>query len=339
MERSKAKRYAAWGVLAGMLMLAAGACTQGEEPARLGTNVLMLTFQTGAPQADEAGDTNTAPNEQMKTLRVIVTNDEGTILENRKVEDIAPELSIYQMTFEELAEEGTEHTYHIYAVANEEAFVTDLPNNPLAATEGTNISEMHLDTWVLTKDLLNRWNEAIDQSAPAAQCLPQTGRESVTVKPNTSAEVSVKLKFVVAKVRLTFINDTGEEQTVTGLSLGGVAPDQGYLFNGGDESGVHIPKDVNYENLVFDDQTMPVDASVTTSAYIYPSANHAFSGGYELNATWGLERKLQTGRSQLDRNKQLDIEVTLRNRADNDITINCEVLPWCEKSFDVPAFE
>lgn len=300
-----------------------------------GTRETTLTLTVATRADGTLSNTDMEANEQMKTLRVIVaksgTND---IIYNVFEEGIDDNDYQRTITFGELTIEDSEE-FDFYAIANEASLdlKTDLNSD--------NINLKELKGCIINRD----YN--IKEEDEAYPLIPQTAFQTIAVGANANT-ATIQLEFVVAKVNVQFINETGVEQTISNLSLAKANPGKGYLFNDTEE-GVYIPSDATtYSDVsIAEEITVAADADENTPgvyAYLYPGANTE-KGSYVLSAVWKdqtyqVDATTITSGSlvqSLDRGQQLNIVVTLT--AEYDYTTNVMVNAWTEKSMNIPAFE
>lgn len=171
-----------------------------------------MTFTTRVSDNVTAG--NLLDNEQMQTLRVIVarsgTND---IIYNVSYQ-IQSDEKQKTIRFSELTVKKEGENIDFYAIANEQAFLSDGES-----LEGKNVDLGALRARILTEDFNN----------PALSLIPQAAFETIKVGPNEQKKASMKLLFPLVKVVLNFDNQTGESVGLTNVQIDGTAG-QGYLF-------------------------------------------------------------------------------------------------------------
>lgn len=174
-----------------------------------------MTFTTRVSDNVTAG--NLLDNEQMQTLRVIVarsgTND---IIYNVSYQ-IQPDEKQKTIRFSELTVKKEGEDIDFYAIANEQAFLSDGES-----LEGKNVNLGELKARILTEDFNN-------PALPALSLIPQAAFETIKVGPNEQKTAQMKLLFPLVKVVLNFDNQTGESVGLTNVQIDDIA-DQGYLF-------------------------------------------------------------------------------------------------------------
>ena len=290
-----------------------------------------LTFTTRAVATDASADGELEDNEQMRTLRVIVARADNEILFN-DVYDIEPDETSKTINYSELTINEDGEDINFYVIANEDG---------LGGEDLTNITSANLPG-LKDRILTNDFNVN-----PAAM-IPQTAFETLRVGPKEQQSATIPLDFVVAKVYVGFINETGEEQTITDLKLLASNPGQGYLFDINDAN--RIPDNLTYQDLEIEDQITVAATEDGSSpgvyAYLYPGKSTEINA-YVLQGTWKESAHYvndETITSQqgvvggLQRGQQLNIMITLIG-GEHEYKFNALVNSWGEKEMDVPPFE
>lgn len=271
-----------------------------------------MTFTTRVSDNVTAG--NLLDNEQMRTLRVIVarsgTND---IIYNVSYQ-IQPDETQKTIRFSELTVKKEGENFDFYAIANEQAFLSDGES-----LEGKNVDLGALKSCILKKDFNN----------PALSLIPQAAFETIKVGPNEQKTASMKLLFPLVKVVLNFDNQTGESVGLTNVLIDGTAG-QGYLF-------VHseYPQATTGMGTVKfgRDGALTVPAGEVTDVapfvrYLYPWTS---GNAYKLTATWGSkthEVVFKIGDEELkelEAGQQLNVNVSL---IANSLKVALTVSPW-----------
>lgn len=312
--------------LATLCVLPTGCIQDDVNGTRETTLTLTVATRSDDPNQTDNGGKTLEANEEMKTLRVIVARHSNSeIIYNIFEDEIADDDYLRTINFSELTISTDGEDFDFYAIANENSFLNDEES-----LEGKNIDLKQLKELIISNDF-NTTN---------AGNIPQTAFATVTVVPGTTDDFTMQLEFVVAKVNVQFINETGVEQPISDLHMADVSPNQGYLFNN-DKESIYIPTTgLNYSNLTLAESvTVPTGTNNTAEvrAYLYPGE----AKDYTLTATWnGKEQTVNCNEaigSGLDRGQQLNIVVTLT--AEYDYTTNVMVNAWTEKSMNIPAFE
>lgn len=274
-----------------------------------------MTFTTRVSDNVTAG--NLLDNEQMQTLRVIVarsgTND---IIYNVSYQ-IQPDERWKTIRFSELTVKKEGEDIDFYAIANEQAFLSDGES-----LEGKNVDLGALKARILKKDFNN----------PALSKIPQAAFKTIPVGPSENTSADMQLLFPLVKVVLNFDNQTGESVGLTNVQIDGTA-DQGYLFKDVDELPEYPPT-AGMGTVKFGrDGALTVPAGEVADVapfvrYLYPW-NH--DDGWKLTATWGstpheavfkvnneVLKKLQHG-------QQLNVNVLL---IANSLKVSLTVSDW-----------
>lgn len=285
-----------------------------------------MTFTTRVSDNVTAG--NLLDNEQMQTLRVIVarsgTND---IIYNVSYQ-IQPDEWWKTIHFSELTVKKEGENFDFYAIANEDAFLTDGES-----LEGKSVDLSALKSRILRKDFNNS----------ALSLIPQAAFTTIKVGPNEQKTASMKLLFPLVKVVLNFDNQTGEPVGLTNVQIDGTA-DQGYLFKDVDKRPEYPPT-AGMGTVKFGTEgalTVPAGEVADVAPfvrYLYPW-NH--DDGWKLTATWGSsphEAVFKVNNEvlkELQHGQQLNVNVLLM--VNKQVTINWQVVDWKPVTNDVPSF-
>lgn len=320
------------GLVLGLAALAtaAASCVQDEGTVGTESATVTMTFTTQAQAAPQAADGSLEDNEQMKTLRVIVARrSKGEILYNWYDGNISPEVTERTVTFSELTINAAGEDFDFYAIANEAAFL-----GSGESLEGKSINLTNLYNRILNGDF----------NGTASALIPQAAFQTINVKAQPGGgiqEADMKLQFPVGKICVTFVNETGEAQTLSNIKVAGVAPDQAYLFYRGQvPSGTTLTGDLNFAQsleVVAGTEAAP-STSQTLTRYIYPGAKQA--GAYKLTAMWnGQQREVllataddPQGIDHIARNQQLNVTVTLKSNG--GFFVKCVPQAWFDQSHD-----
>lgn len=327
--QTRIKRYA-WLAL-GVAALLPVSCIKDDYAAKENASVT-LTFTTRAVATDASAAGKLEDNEQMKTLRVIVARTNNEILFNN-VYDIAPEETSKTINYSELTIDENGEDINFYVIANEEGFVKD----------NENLNNITSDQLPILKDriLTNDFN------VYPSVMIPQTAFETLRVGPNENQTATICLDFVVAKVYVGFINETGEAQTISGLKLLGANPEQGYLFDLDDAN--RIPSNLAYADLeIAESVEVIADANADTPgvyAYLYPG-NNTGENAYVLQGSWNGtdyqvdDETIKSGQlaTSLSRGQQLNVIITLKG-GEHEYAFYALVNSWGEKEMTIPPFE
>lgn len=324
------RRYA--GLVLGLaaLGLAASSCIQDEAAAGMESATVTMTFTTQAQAAPRAEDGSLEDNEQMKTLRVIVArSSDHEILYNWYDGNIDPSETERTVTFSELTVNARGEDFDFYAIANEAAFLSN----------GETLDGENINLDALYDRILNA-----DFNATDSPLIPQAAFRTINVKAQAGGGIqqeNMQLQFPVGKICVTFVNTTGEAQTLTDIRVAGVAPDRAYLFyqsrqpdgttsDGDVDFAANLPLATGTENAPSTSQTL--------TRYIYPGAKSA--GAYKLTATWNGQTReallatadAQQGIDHIARGQQLNVTVTLKS--DGGFFVKCVPQDWYDQSHD-----
>lgn len=328
------KNYASLALGLCLLGLGVTGCIKDEYATRELTT-LTLRFTTQATNAPTPGTVlpETA-NEHMRTLRVIlVENETGLIRFNTKIDNIPETQTEQVITFSDLitVNEGTTQ-FDVYAIANEETFVSS--TDELAAKSG-NVSQFSFDSKTLNAAILQKLNNANRSNPQSREYLPQTKVETITVEPEQANEATIKLEFVVAKIDLTFTNQSVSSINLSDISFSHMNVATTPLFP------VETLSDAG-SVLSLDDMSVPGGGSANKVVYVYESQIGS-SENYTLSATWRMNTKSLDltagglGRT-FSRGTKLQINVTLNAEQEVD-DLDILVSAWDEKKIEVPPFK
>lgn len=322
------RRVAMTAALAGLLLPAA--CVQ-EDGGQTGRATVTLTVTTRAVSTSD-GTEMLEPNEQMKTLRVIVARQDGEIVDNQYLADIQDEVTEQAIHVEVLSVNAAGEDLDFYAIANERSFLaTDESLDNITTEQFSDLKQRIID---------NDFNTANSGN------LPQTGYKTIHVGPGSTTD-NIQLEFVVAKVYVQFVNETGTAQSITGIKMENVNPGQGYLFEDETDTGIKIPSGVTYTDLkIGNAENIPAEEGNNTMAlkgYLYPGQ----ANNYALKAMWNGTEYILDGNSitsgnwitSLDRSQQLSIIVTLNGTSEPvEVAFQWKVSQWGEEKIEVPPF-
>lgn len=280
-----------------------------------------MTFTTRV--SDNVTAENLLDNEQMQTLRVIVARSGTNDIIYNVSYDIQPGEGKKVIHFSELTVKKEGENIDFYAIANEQAFLSDGES-----LEGKNVDLGALKAHILNKDFNN----------PALSLIPQAAFETIKVGPNEQKKASMKLLFPLVKVVLNFDNQTGEPVGLTNVQIDGTA-DQGYLFVHPEypQAGMRTVKFGTAGALTVPDGEVADVAPFVR--YLYPWKH---DDSWKLTATWGSsphEAVFKVNNEvlkELQHGQQLNVNVLLM--VNKQVTINWQVVDWKPVTNDVPSF-
>ena len=173
--------------------------------------------------------------------------------------------------------------------------------------------------------------------------------KNLTIEPPTAGTpqtVSVNLVRTVAKLNITMNNALSDPITINGMSFGAFFGDCLYLFA---EQDLDVPDDTGYDSKEYTGLNIEIAGGETAqlTLYIYPSfawtnplEDSPYTIGFHTAA--GNEYIPQSfvnnygALNSIARNTQVNIHATLSTPA--NVEISFEVVPWAEKSVEVPPF-
>ena len=312
--------------LAGLLLLLAllpVSCIKDDYAAKEKATV-QVTFTTRALSDETIAGNELADNERMKTLRVIVAKDSKILYNEYYTEDDFARYANGQryktVTFSELVTEDEEdRTFDFYAIANEEG-IADWP------TQITSLDQLPENITLSTSSKL----------------IPQTAKQSIIVKiPQEGSGIQkeiMQLEFVMAKVQLVIVNETGTAQSISGISLSNADVNYPQVPLFPNES---LNLFVGNKNVTMSDmQVGGNDVSISSSQTAYVYENSAPESGYIFNATWNNNNQPPVDLStvkDLPRGKELRITIHLKQNS--TAQFDYEVLDWTNVEVNIPKFD
>lgn len=285
-----------------------------------------LTFTTRAP-GDDADPNAVLKGEGMKNLRVIVVDQASKEIRFNRTFPVPDNATSHTVRFGDLY---AGRTYDFYAIANEASFGGDFSTY----AEGEDLADEN--------DLLN-YQITANANTLIAEGIPAAGKEDLTVSGNENQSLTITMQRAVAKAKVTFVNETGAEQTITNVKLVKVGANSTTLFPVSGEMN-YMPNDAGTVDLELGDVTVPAaqnsEATSTKVGYFYESKKP--DEGYTLQATWNGNTKVfsfendMVGASSVSnyilRNKFLNITITLKA---NDWKLDYEVLDWDDHEVNI----
>lgn len=288
-----------------------------------------LTFTTRAP-GDDADPNTILEGEGMKNLRVIVVDQASKEIRFNRTFPVPDNATSHTVHFGDLY---AGRTYDFYAIANEASFDGDFSTY----AEGTKLDD---EDALLNYQIDKTANALID--ADAGTYLPAAGKAELPVKAEADQKLDITMQRAVAKAKVTFVNETGAEQTITGVKLVNVGASSTTLFPVSDKMN-YMPNDAGTVDLELGDVNVPaaqISEATTKTGYFYEST--APDGGYTLQATWNGNTKVfsfandmvgaSSVRDYILRNKFLNITITLKA---NDWKLDYEVLDWDDHEVNI----
>lgn len=302
----------------GMMLLSLAccltSCIKEDYASSSDTASVTLTFTTRANGTDSE---SIDEGEGMKHLRVIVADSEtGEVRFNYTHEFTGDELNntTHKVTFGDLY---AERTYDFYAIANEQSFGGNFDGKDI------DVSAVYATTLTQTAGTL------IDVSN--RNYLPAAEKASLEVKAEANQSLTITMKRVVAKAKVTFVNETGADQTISDVKIVKAGAKSTSLFPPADATLPTATEDLSLGSV-----SVSADATASTPAgYFYESAS---TDGYVLQATWNNQTKTLSladedeSISQISRNEMLNITITLK---ENDWKLNYEIVEWEDHEVNV----
>lgn len=310
------------GIFCLLLLLAVGAvsCIKDEYAESKEKATVQVTFMTRAVSDGTIVGNELADNEQMKTLRVIVTKD-GKILYNEYYTE--NDFAQYDngqryktVTFSELVtKDEADRTFVFYAIANE------------AGTGYNDWADISISTLE---------SRTISKSFNSSSLIPQTAKKEITVKIAQEGDgiqkETMQLEFVVAKINTQITNNTGnlvlvEDVILTGAKAAGIS-----LFPVENGTGAFTP----YDDLTMDNFNVASGETESKTFYVFPGSLSTITGNWGNTQITKISDDII---SQYNRGTLLNINITLSSVAEQ-VTVDLEwaVADWDDDAIEVPPF-
>lgn len=298
-----------------------------------------VTLRINEPFSSEPLGRSTSPalsDEGIKTLRVIVANANNQVEFNYKHDFSSEANPLIKKTVTFLG--MTTGMKKFYVVANEESIGFTDDNYPQV---GADISPSFLNTIVNddNRSFFPKLKEEISTNG-----LPITGY--LEQKIEGDADITISTYHAVAKISLSFINNTGMEIPITGFSLGNFLANKTSLFKEGgllsgieyssvDKKIIKMIKSGSYENV-------PENKNLLVF-YVYET--QAIPSNYTIaltsnspNVSIGESNQFLDTRDIL-RNNWIQVIATINlNATEITIDFDFEVRKWDTMDIDVPSF-
>lgn len=327
------------GLLAACLLSATFAgCTREADEAV--TDEHTATIRLDIPMLEATTRITTPTKEQeskINTLRVIIESEGATTINQAFTAD---DLTGGSITIDNVPVGQVE----MYVIANEESLgknYSDLANLQADIEPETGKVHIHDDE----RAYFPKRGSATEFPATG---LPMEWMGNLTIEPptDTPQEFEVNLVRAVAKLNILMSNALTESITIDQMSFGKFFGNCLYLFA---EQDLDVPDDTEYDSKEYTGLSIEIAGGETAqlTLYIYPS--FAWKSPQEVSPyTIGFHTKAGKeyipqsfvgsygALNSIARNTQVNIHATLSAPA--NVQISFEVVPWAEKSVEVPPF-
>lgn len=316
-----------------------------ENPENNGTANVNLVLSSRAGEFDS--------NEDIKTLRLLVIDNNGTINFNRQINSTG--LPNNSASFTLVGLEMGSGTKNFYVIANE-------------GSVGLNAADFE-SNYAEKKQLQGDWKTEL-KSLPvddgdsyfyksasdiATHGLPITGyTEGFPIVMDQNNHVEIDITYAVSKIKLKFVNERPTKETVSNIIFQNVAPKGGTTLFALSDLSTSLPVgevDASLGDVVVPAATGEQFGNAFSILYVYE--NKKPQDGYSFTAQWnGKTQKVDfddisfTGEngipqkiSDLPRGRQLNITVTLKQGTVEGLGLTFEVIPWGTKNIEVPPFQ
>lgn len=327
------------GLLAACLLSATFAgCTREADEAV--TDEHTATIRLDIPMLEATTRITTPTKEQeskINILRVIIESEGATTINQAFTAD---DLTGGSITIDNVPVGQVE----MYVIANEESLgknYSDLANLQADIEPETGKVHIHDDE----RAYFPKRGSATEFPATG---LPMEWMGNLTIEPptDTPQEFEVNLVRAVAKLNILMSNALTESITIDQMSFGKFFGNCLYLFA---EQDLDVPDDTEYDSKEYTGLSIEIAGGETAqlTLYIYPS--FAWKSPQEVSPyTIGFHTKAGKeyipqsfvgsygALNSIARNTQVNIHATLSAPA--NVQISFEVVPWAEKSVEVPPF-
>lgn len=326
------------GLLAACLLSATFAgCTREADEAV--TDEHTATIRLDIPMLEATTRITTPTKEQeskINTLRVIIESEGATTINQTFTAD---KLTSGSITIDNVPVGQVQ----MYVIANEASLGKDYSNlKMLQADVDQTSGKVHIED-------VERTHFPKRGSAFPPNGLPMSWmNQNLTIEPptDTPQPVTVNLVRTVAKLNILMSNALTESITIDQMSFGKFFGNCLYLFA---EQDLDVPDDTEYDSKEYTGLSIEIAGGETAqlTLYIYPS--FAWKSPQEVSPyTIGFHTKAgkeyipqsfvgsHGALNSIARNTQVNIHATLSAPA--NVQISFEVVPWAEKSVEVPPF-
>ena len=302
------------------------------------TATVNLVFSTRQPGQEVT--VQGVENENIKTLRVYLTDAEGNVEIQAFKKYTGNETSV-TLTFMGVSV-GTKN---FYVIANEAS--VGLGEAELGENVVTKIDDAFLNR-VITNPAGNAYFPKMRNQINELG-LPITGMlEDVEIVEGVNKEIEIPITRAVAKVVLNVTNKSSEDIDLTGLTFGNFFVNKTNLFPG--RTTVPSGISVTGYSYTFDAPiTIPADETPVQvfTCYLYETPEgedyeERFTLSLSNNNGLDLEaKKFLTGIPAIKRNNQVEIEaiISRETAVDVNVTLRWEVQDWNSVNVNVPSFD
>ena len=323
-----------------LVLLTGMVCSCGKERTierNQGKAVVDLTFYTRNTSDNQ--DESTAPledNENFKTIRVIVTNQNNDILANI-YDDNLPEGGVSEYTLRIVGLPADE-MLNFYVIGNE-------------ASVGKDFSDLSSRFTLLDTEIIDSEKKYFPKmrSQISSLGLPITGVMQVQSLQDGVNTLNIGCTHSVVKVVLNVNNLMNESFWVTQANFGKFITDRTYLFA---QESLGLPEHVTPNSYSFS-STNGTGLEIKTGEnnavfvfYIYETGLIPYEN-YSLSLTSATVPELAeekyifgegAGEKFLTRNQQLNINATIDIQKEVSVKITYNVKDWTTASIEIPSF-
>lgn len=329
------------GLLTACLLSAtfAGCTREADEPVADGRTA---TIRLDIPMLEAATRITTPTEEQekaIKQLRVIILSQGATSINQTYT---TTDLAGGSITIDNVPVGQVQ----MYVIANEKSLGKDYSDLATLQNDVITVGEARK---VLIKDESHAHFPKRGSKFPEAGLPMSWMNKNLTINPPTDTPQTIEVNLVraVAKLNITMNNALKDAITINSMTFGTFFGDRLYLFA---EQSLDVPDDTDYDGMSYTkDINIPISgySSETLALYIYPSfawKDAAQASPYTIGfttaagGTYTPQAFVNTygALNSIARNTQVNISATLQT--DTHIDIKFEVVPWEEKTVEVPPF-
>lgn len=323
-----------------LVLLTGMVCSCGKERTierNQGKAVVDLTFYTRNTSDNQ--DESTAPledNENFKTIRVIVTNQNNDILANIYDNNL-PEGGVSEYTLRIVGLPADE-MLNFYVIGNE-------------ASVGKDFSDWSSGLTLLDTEIIDSEKKYFPKmrSQISSLGLPITGVMQVQSLQDGVNTLNIGCTHSVVKVVLNVNNLMNESFWVTQANFGKFITDGTYLFA---QESLGLPEHVTSNSYSFsstNDTGLEIKTGENNAVfvfYIYETGLIPYEN-YSLSLTSATVPELEekkyifgesAGKKFLTRNQQLNINATIDIQKEVSVKITYNVKDWTTASIEIPSF-
>lgn len=311
-----------------------------ENPENNGTANVNLVLNSRAGEFDSYED--------IKTLRLLVIDKDGTINFNRQIKPTG--LPNNSVSFTLIGLEMGSGTKNFYVIANEESIGLDAADFESKYAEKKQLQD-GWQTELKSLPVDDRGSYFYKSASDiGTHGLPITGyTEGFPIVKDQNNYVEIDITYAVSKIKLKFVNERPTEETINDVTFKNVEPVSGTTLFDPSSFLVQGSDDVLLPSITVPGATN--DKAGETSVIFYVYENQEPTEGYSFTALWNnnpqtvdfddipfVENDVPKTITSLSRGQQLNITVRLKLGSVEVDDLELEVIPWGTKDVVIPPF-